>query len=451
MFTPVLVARVVLKCSLRRGLGCFLLFLGSLGAASLAHAHPSPNTAILLDFDRAGVTAELVLPLPELELGFGQPLAAASAEVVPKHGPALREYLRAHVHPVSPDGQPWTVEVRDDLAVRPGQPPLLPDDLVAHVWMQPPAGAPLRKFTFHYDAIAHEVMSHRAFVFIRNDWNVARFASSTDATTSPPEVVGMIGFNHHAVAVDRSAGSWWRGFRSVLGLGVAHIAEGTDHLLFLLVLLLPAPLLVAPKRRWGSYGRLRHSLLRLFKIVTAFTVGHSLTLAFGALGWVRWPSQPIEILIAVSILVSALHAIRPIFPGREPWVAAGFGLIHGLAFAGTIAPFGFSPWYLGLSILSFNVGIELMQLAVVVVTVPWLILLSRTRFYLPVRLAGAIFGGVAALTWIGERAFAWPNPFEAVVNGVAHHAGWIVSVLAVAALTATWLQRRRVLVRTVSP
>ena len=229
----------------------------------------------------------------------------------------------------------------------------------------------------------------------------------------------------------------------MLTLGLQHIAEGTDHLLFLLVLLLPAPLLVGPERRWGHFGGLRYSLLRLLKIVTAFTVGHSLTLALGGLGWVRWPSQPIEVLIAVSILVSAIHAIRPIFPGREPLIAASFGLIHGLAFAGTIAEYGFSPWYLGLSILGFNLGIELMQLAVVAVIIPWLILLSRTRFYTPVRLVGAVFGGTAALAWIGERTFAWPNPFETVVNGLAHHVGWFVLILACGAVAATWAQPRK--------
>ena len=209
--------------------------------------------------------------------------------------------------------------------------------------------------------------------------------------------------------------------------------------------LLPAPLL-ATQGRWDHSRGRKRNLVQLLKIVTAFTLGHSLTLAFGALGWVRLPAQPVEILIAVSIFVSALHAIRPIFPGREPWIAAGFGLVHGLAFAGAIAGFGFSPWYLALSILGFNLGIELMQLAVVALTIPWLLLLSRTHFYTPVRLLGAAFGGVAALTWIGERAFAWPNPLDSFVATLAGHALWIVAALAAAALLATWWQQSRAVV-----
>jgi hypothetical protein len=96
---------------------------------------------------------------------------------------------------------------------------------------------------------------------------------------------------------------------------MCHIAEGTDHMLFLLVLLLPAPLLVA-RAEWGTPVGVRQSLLRIFGIVTAFTIGHSLTLSLAALGAVTVPSHPVEVLIAVSILVSAVHAFRPIFPGR---------------------------------------------------------------------------------------------------------------------------------------
>src|SRR5580704_10928153 len=133
------------------------------------------------------------------------------------------------------------------------------------------------------------------------------------------------------------------GFASVFRLGMRHIAEGTDHLLFLLALLLPAPLMVVGSR-WVGFAGVRRSLLRILKIVTAFTVGHSITLALAALGLVRVPSRPIEVLIAVSIFVSAAHALRPLFPGREAAIAAFFGLIHGLAFATTLAELGLGRW-----------------------------------------------------------------------------------------------------------
>ncbi len=122
--------------------------------------------------------------------------------------------------------------------------------------------------------------------------------------------------------------AWLSGvqFSSLFRLGMRHIAEGTDHLLFLLVLLLPAPLLVSGLR-WGPPSGVRQSLLRILGIVTAFTIGHSITLSLAALNAVNVPSRPVEVLIAVSILVSAVHACRPIFPGKEAWIA-GFLRSH---------------------------------------------------------------------------------------------------------------------------
>lgn len=148
---------------------------------------------------------------------------------------------------------------------------------------------------------------------------------------------------------------WWtsvRGAMSALGLpslfrlDMRHIAEGTDHLLFLLVLLLPAPLMVAGSR-WAGIAGVRSSVFRILSIVTSFTIGHSITLALAAFGLVRVPSRPIEVLIAVSILLSAIHALRSIFPGKEAGIAAFFGLIHGLAFASTLSELGLERWGAG--------------------------------------------------------------------------------------------------------
>jgi HupE / UreJ protein len=182
---------------------------------------------------------------------------------------------------------------------------------------------------------------------------------------------------------------WFNGlsFISLFCLGMHHIAEGTDHLLFLLALLLPAPLTVAGVR-WGPAAGIRQSLLRIAGIVTAFTIGHSTTLSLAALGFVHVPDRPVEALIAVSILVSALHALRPIFPGREAWIAAFFGLIHGLAFAATLGRLGLETWERLAGVFAFNLGIETMQIIVVAVTLPSLMFLSRTSAYPSLRIGG---------------------------------------------------------------
>jgi hypothetical protein len=227
-------------------------------------------------------------------------------------------------------------------------------------------------------------------------------------------------------APEREARGTWSSsqFRSLFDLGMRHIAEGTDHLLFLLALLLAAPLCVSGSR-WGLPASVRQTLRRIIGIVTAFTVGHSITLALAALGVVRVPEQPVEALIAASILVSAVHAFRPIFPGKEGWVAAVFGLVHGLAFATVLDRIGLVHWEKVTGILAFNLGIEAMQLVVVAAILPSLILIGRTRAYPIVRIGGAVFAATAAVGWLVERLSGMETPVDKIVNGVAQQALWI--------------------------
>jgi len=223
---------------------------------------------------------------------------------------------------------------------------------------------------------------------------------------------------------------WLEGiqFSPLFHLGMRHIAEGTDHLLFLLTLLLPAPLL-AINHRWGPRLAARSSMLRILGIVTAFTIGHSITLTLAAMNVIHVPSHPIEVLIAVSILVSAVHALWPILPGREAWIAAFFGLIHGLAFATTLDRLGVSHWERVAGILSFNLGIEAMQMIVVAAILPSLLLMSRSRAYSALRIGGAGFAALAALGWTLERLFDLQLPVDDLVNALARHALWIATGL----------------------
>ena len=184
-------------------------------------------------------------------------------------------------------------------------------------------------------------------------------------------------------------------------------------------------------KKWGAFGGIRYSITRLLKIVTAFTIGHSVTLLTGALGWLKLPGQPVEIGIAISILVSAIHAIRPIFPGKEIFIAGGFGLIHGLAFAAVLANLHLGGAQLALSVLGFNIGIELMQLFVIVLTIPWLMLLCKTPLYKWVRTTGAVLAGIAALAWIMERSTGKANFITDFVQTITQYDMWRIAPLSV--------------------
>jgi hypothetical protein len=155
----------------------------------------------------------------------------------------------------------------------------------------------------------------------------------------------------------------------------------------------------------GSRAIFWQSLLHILGIVTAFTVGHSLTLTLAAMNFVHVPSRPVEVLIAVSILVSTVHALQPMFPGKEAWIAALFGLIHGLAFASTLERLSLSRWDRVAGVLSFNLGIETMQLLVVALVLPSLLMLSHTHAYSPFRIVGGALACIVAAMWVAERLF----------------------------------------------
>lgn len=396
----------------------FLFSMTILHLSQNAHAHQTPSTIVLMDISPSKVGVELQIPLSELALVFGQNITQNPETLVQNLGPQLKEYLLAHIHIMVAKDQPWWIEITDMKVAKAEQmvsgPPF--QEITVHLIMTPPAGASTRKFIFDYDVIMHQLVTHSALVSIRNDWELGK-------TDKQPVELGVIRVDTkttliYPLIINLENGSWWKGFSSMIAMGKEHIAEGTDHLLFLLVLLLPIPLVISNKN-WGTHRDVKTSVIHILKIVTAFTIGHSLTLLIGAMGWLILPSRWIEMLIGVSILVSATHAIQPLFPNKETFIALGFGLIHGLAFANTLIGLNLDTASMVSSILGFNIGIELMQLLVILVTIPWLILLSRTSIYTYFRIGGAFLASIAALAWIMERYSGNENVITAFVEQIS--------------------------------
>ena len=402
-----------------------------------------PTTTIQLDLHSDYVAAQLALPLNELELATHWKLLN-NPQTLTQYKAPLRAYLAQRLGITATNGKAWTVELGDPTLSEVQQTATgAYQEFRVPARLTPPAGVSVRDFTLKYDAIVREVKTHSTLVSIRRDWARGLNNESGDDNVE----VGIIRADPRTglvplLPINQERGSAWQGFVGIFMLGVHHIAEGTDHLLFLLTLLLPAPLIAVMNRRphWGDFGGTRRSLLNIVKITTAFTVGHSLTLLLGTLRIVNVPDAPIEALIAVSILVSAVHALRPIFPGRELMIASGFGLIHGLAFSYTLAELNLSAWQTALSLLGFNLGIEAMQLLVITVTMPWLILLAQTKLYPPVRVFGASLAVVASLGWLGDRV-GWSNPLGVLADSLGTAGPWALIGLSVLALVGFTLSR----------
>ena len=202
--------------------------------------------------------------------------------------------------------------------------------------------------------------------------------------------------------------SRWAQFIAYAREGVWHIWIGFDHILFLLSLLLPAVLLWRGRQgqQWQPAETFRQAFFDVFKIVTAFTLAHSITLSLATLGFVSLPSRWIESAIAASVVLAALNNVWPLFHRRRWMVAFGFGLIHGFGFASVLVDLGLPREALALALVGFNLGVEVGQLAIVALFLPLAFALRRTAFYRrTVMLGGSLLIAALAGVWLVERVF----------------------------------------------
>jgi hypothetical protein len=214
----------------------------------------------------------------------------------------------------------------------------------------------------------------------------------------------------------------WSQFKSFMVDGIWHIWTGPDHLLFIMSLLLPAvlfrrsalpptsPLLRTPLRStdtgWVPVPKLSSAMLELIKVVSGFTVSHSVTLTLSVLGYVNLPSRLVESGIALSIIVAALNNVYPLVTRRAWVVAFAFGFIHGLGFASALAGLSLPPAAMATSLGGFSLGVELGQESIVLPFLPLAFLARRTRFYQVgvVRWGSLLIIAIATL-WLVQRAF----------------------------------------------
>lgn len=235
--------------------------------------------------------------------------------------------------------------------------------------------------------------------------------SLVSITDSQDERLGVLGPDDRTLALENSgsvAGNVLQLFVTFLYEGVIHLLIGLDHILFLLVLMLPATLPLNRRQSAGGMVEkrgLKARLLELVGIVTAFTVAHSITLALAALNIVTLPIAWVETVIALSIAVAALNVVWPIL-GRKTWkLAFGFGLIHGFGFASVLGDLTSGVSQLAVALAGFNLGVELGQLGLLLVLFPTLYLFSRFRLYERAAVPAILLAvGGLSLYWVAERA-----------------------------------------------
>lgn len=192
-------------------------------------------------------------------------------------------------------------------------------------------------------------------------------------------------------------------FLDFVNVGIWHIWHGYDHLLFLLAMLLPG-VLRRVGRSWVPVPNFKPAMLNVLKVVTAFTIAHSITLGLAVFGVARFPGRFIEAAIAASVVVAALNNIIPFFSGREWLAASGFGLLHGFGFANALGDLGLRHGEIIFPLLGFNLGVEAGQLAIVAAFIPVAFWMRELMFYPRVVLqAGSVAILLVAGTWLAER------------------------------------------------
>ncbi|MEM1106296.1 MAG: HupE/UreJ family protein [Pseudomonadota bacterium] len=194
-------------------------------------------------------------------------------------------------------------------------------------------------------------------------------------------------------------------FMEFIRHGIWHIWIGYDHILFLIALLLSS-VMIRRNGIWAPADTFGDAFWTVVKIISLFTVAHSITLSLAALGVVTLSVTLVEAIIAISIAIVALDNIIPRFHHRAWVVVFAFGLFHGFGFANVLEPLGVDQNSKLVALAGFNIGVEIGQIVIVAAVFPLLFLIRRWQLYpmLILRLASAALIAIA-LFWFVERTF----------------------------------------------
>ncbi len=361
-----------------RALGLAALALSiALSIALPARAHRGSEKLLLVERTEEGAVVDVRLERPDaaVQLGLDE---GASVDAILARKNAIRDWIRRGITLRSPGGA-CDVDASEPRRVESDGGPRIELSLTAR------CPAPRDRITLADHTVFEVDPQHEAFVRLRwgddGDARVLRRGRQEVELGSPPSVTALLG--------------------RFVQEGILHLVTGYDHLLFLLSLVLTAGGLAV---REG----MRAALKDVTWLVTAFTLGHSVTLIAAALDVVVLPGKLVESVIAASIVcVALLNVWRPRARHSMPWLAFGFGLVHGFGFSSVLAELGLPAQARVLSLVSFNVGIELAQLAFVALVAYPLAWAAGFRGYerWVVRGGSILIAGMASF-WLVERLSA---------------------------------------------
>jgi hypothetical protein len=349
-----------------------------------------------MDVTDTMLTGRIEAPVPDVAVALGQPEVENSQAFIDANEQEILEYLDSHFL-LTVDGRDWPISFTSLDLFYSDAPEEDDNYLVAPftVVVDSDNGTVPRVFELRFDPFVDEIPGRDSLLLIGNDWRGGVIDNGFDTLTT-------FDADNRSQTIDLGEASWFKNFTASIKLGVNHIRTGPDHVLFVLVLLLPAVLVF--NRKWWPTTGFGSSLWRVLKIVTMFTIAHSITFSLAGLDLLPLPpSKLVEAIIALSIAAAALHNIRPLFPNKEWLISFVFGLFHGMGFASLVEGLDVARSVQLVSLFGRNVGIEIGQTAVVVLLFPALYLLRRTRFYQPLFVGLSVLMAAISMVWMVER------------------------------------------------
>ncbi|MGI9597869.1 MAG: HupE/UreJ family protein [Acidimicrobiales bacterium] len=411
-----------------------LVFLAS---AEVASAHAGDQSYLYLDVTEQTLSGRAELPIVDLRTALGLELEGTDEQILAElidNSDALYQYADEHFD-IGPGDQGWAIrfgeaelffsdapEVDDNYVV-------LPFDVVVE------GDAVPRQFDVRFDLFFDENQGGDALLLIGNDWQGG-------VIDNGGEDLATFDSNNRSQTIDLGDPSVFKNFASSVRLGGNHIKTGPDHILFVLVLLLPSVLIF--RDRWLPTDGFVPALWRVLKVVTMFTVAHSITFTLAGLDLLPLPSPRIvESIIALSIAAAALHNLRPLAANKEWLISFAFGLFHGMGFASLVSGLDVSRETQLVSLLGRNVGIEIGQAIVVLLLFPMLFLLRRTKIYRPLFVAISLLLSFVALAWMIERLFDTDVGINTFVDPVFVWPRVVYYVFAATAVSAAYFLYER--------
>jgi hypothetical protein len=386
---------------------CLVLFalFCSLGGIGTSYAHAPDQTYLFMKINADEVGGRFEMTTKDLNdaLGTDLPTAAPPDDATLAASiDRIEAYMREHVD-FAVNGEPLPFEVEEFAA----------EENAGLQFVQLIFGferfeAPPQSMDVRFDVLLDERPDHRNLLVVEQNWSKGLFmAESNIALVFDP--------GNRDQTLDFEHGSAWQGFLGMVKLGMHHIFIGLDHILFLVALLLPS-VLRREDGRWQPVERFSTAFLNIVTIVTVFTIAHSITLSLGALELVTLPSRLIETIIALSIAIAAADIIVPVLHRRIWIVVFVFGLFHGLGFASVLAEFGLPPSHLVQSLIAFNVGVEIGQIAIVMLIFPALYMIRSIWLYPRVAVQAGALALIAISTyWVLERGLQYDVPIGRLV------------------------------------